>query len=50
MIATLVARGPTQRKRVYVDLDARLKTVTNDFPNRNTMDSLRGIAHNLQFN
>ena len=48
-IATLVARGPTPRKRVYVNLDARLKTVTNDFPNRNTMDFLRGIAHNLQF-
>ena len=48
-IASLIAQGPTQRKKKYVDLDARLKTITNDFPNRDIMDFLRGIAHNLQF-
>lgn len=48
-IATLVAQGVPPRKRVYVDLDNRLKTVTNDFANRTVMDFLRGVAHNLQF-
>ena len=41
-IACLIARGPTRRKRKYVNLDARLKIITNDFDNRNIMDFLRG--------
>ena len=48
-IACLVAQGPTPRKRKYVDLDARLKIIANDFANRNITDFLRGIAHNLKF-
>ena len=29
-IAGLVARGPIQRKRKYIDLDNRIKTIVND--------------------
>ena len=48
-IAGLVARGPTPRKRKYIDLDEGIKTITTDFHNRHIMDFLRGIAHNLQY-
>ena len=48
-IAGLVARGATQRKRKYIDLDNRIKTIVNDFGNRDILDFLRGIAHNLRF-
>lgn len=48
-IEALCAQGPPAKRRKYKDLDARLKTIVEDFANRDILDFLRGIAHNLQF-
>ena len=45
----LCAQGPPAKRRKYKDLDVRLKTIVEDFANRDILDFLRGIAHNLQF-
>ena len=42
-------REREEKKRKYKDLDARLKTIVEDFANRDILDFLRGIAHDLQF-
>ncbi len=50
VIEGLVAgRAPAPKRRKYVDLNARIVTIVNDFANRNSIDYLRGIAHNLSF-
>ena len=47
-IAHFVAgRPPTQQKRVYRDLNERVKTIVNDYGNRNIIEFLRGIQYNL---
>ncbi len=50
IIEGLVAGGPPPaQRRKYVDLNLRLLTVVRDFQNRQPIDYLRGIAHNLSF-
>ena len=39
---------PPQRRR-YVDCNQRILRIVDDFPNRQTIDYLRSIAHNLTF-
>ena len=39
---------PTQRRR-YIDCNARILTIVDDYPNRHHIRYLRGIAHNLAF-
>ena len=39
---------PAQRRR-YVDCNARISTIVDDYPNRDHIGYLRGIAHNLAF-
>jgi hypothetical protein len=39
---------PAQRRR-YVDCNQRILTIVDDFPNRQHIRYLRGIAHNLTF-
>ncbi len=45
----IAGRAPPQKRRKYADLDQRIITVVRDFGNRNSLDYLRGIAHNLTF-
>ena len=40
--------GPVQR-RVYRDVQQRIKNIVQDYENRNTIGYLRAIAHNFQF-
>ena len=40
--------APPPRKK-YMDSNARILTIVNDFANRNILDYLRGIAHNISF-
>ena len=40
---------PPQPRRRYRDLSARLLRVVEDYGNRGTMDYLRSIAHNIDF-
>ena len=49
-IACLISQGAPRRKKVYVDQDARIKNICQNYHNRSISDYLRGIAHNLQFN
>lgn len=39
---------PPQRRR-YVDCNARILRIVDDYPNRQRMDYLRSIAHNIAF-
>ena len=48
-IEALSAQEPPPQKKKYVDLDARIKYLVKDFENRDVVDFLRGIAHNLEF-
>ena len=47
-IETLCAQGPPTERRKYNDLDARLKTIVEDFANLDMLDFLGGIAHNIE--
>ena len=44
-IEALCAQGPPVKRRK----GSRLKTIVEDYANREILDFLRGIAHNLQF-
>ena len=47
-VAHFIAGTPSvEQKRVYRDLNVRVKTIVNDFNNRNIIDFLRGIQYNL---
>ena len=47
-VAHFVAGQPSvEQKRIYKDLNNRVKTVVNDYNNRNIIDYLRGIQYNL---
>lgn len=37
------------RKSAYQDIDRRILSIVNDYINRDVLDYLRGIAHNLKF-
>ena len=39
---------PPQRRR-YVDCNQRILRIVDDFPNRQRIDYLRSIAHNLAY-
>jgi hypothetical protein len=45
----LAGHAPQPGRKIYSDLKARVLTVVRDYENRNTLDYLRGIAHNLGF-
>jgi len=38
-----------QKNNKYAAISARIKTIVNDFENRNVIDYLRGIAYNFEF-
>ena len=40
-------RLPTKQKRKDLELNARIRTLVADYPNRNIIDYLRAISHNL---
>ena len=40
-IEALCAQGPPAKRRKYKDLDARLKTIVEDFANRDVLDFLK---------
>ena len=40
---------PPPQRRQYRELAARITTIVSDYANRNAIDFLRGIAHNLSF-
>ena len=40
---------PPRKKKKYKDTALRIQTIVNDFENRELLDYLRGIAHNLSF-
>ena len=44
---TAGAEPPREKK--YKDTALRIQTIVNDFENRELLDYLRGIAHNLSF-
>ena len=47
-IAHFVAGLPSvEQKRVYIDLNDRVKTIFIDYNNRNILEYLRGIQYNL---
>ena len=48
-IEALSAQEPPPKRKKYVELDARIKYLVEDFQNRDVIDFLRGIAHNLKF-
>ena len=48
-IEALSAQEPPPKRKKYVDLDAQIKHLVEDFENRDVIDFLRGIAHNLKF-
>ena len=35
------------QRRIYADCNARILRIVDDYPNRQVMDNLRHIAHNL---
>lgn len=41
-------QGPPKRKK-YQDLSTRITNLVRDYENRDVLDFLRGVAHNLQF-
>lgn len=45
----LVCKGPTQRKRKYIDMDNRKKKLLMILQTGTFLDFLRGIAYNLKF-
>lgn len=47
-IERCLAGEQLQRKKVYVTVDTRIKNLVNDYQNRNILDYLRGIIHNLK--
>ena len=49
-IEQLVAgRDPVTRKQKYIQLDERIRNVVEDYDNRDYLNYLRGIAHNLYY-
>jgi len=44
----LAGEAPPPRRRVYRDISQRLQTLVADYGNRDRLDFLRGVAHNLQ--
>ena len=48
-IEQLLAGRPQRAKRtVYVARDARILTIVTDYANRQIMDYLRGLSHNIR--
>jgi hypothetical protein len=43
----VIGAGESIRRKKYIDLDKRIKTIVLDFYNRSIMDYLKGIAANL---
>lgn len=49
-ITQLVAGNPVNRQnRRYAMMDVRIRTIAQDYANRNTIEYLRGIAYNFEF-
>jgi len=49
IIQNLVGFQPQPQRRRYRDCNARILAIVDDYPNRNRMQYLRSIAHNLDF-
>ncbi len=44
----IAGHPPPLKKRKYRDCDTRIRTIVDDYRNRNFIDYLRGIAHNFE--
>jgi hypothetical protein len=40
-------KSPTRKKKMYIDVDKRIKNLVNNYNNRDIISFLRGIAHNI---
>ena len=49
IIQNLAGHPPPARRRRYVDANQRILAIVDDFQNRDNMEYLRSIAHNLGF-
>ncbi len=43
----IAGQQPPVQRKVYLDTAQRIEDIVNDYENRNILDFLRGIAHNL---
>ena len=43
----LLAGEPQQKKKKYITLERRVRTIVEDLPNREILDYLRGISYNI---
>ena len=50
MTQIVAGRAGPRRKRRYEEIDKRITTVVEDYPNRDYVQFLRGIAHNFELN
>ena len=44
----LAGRPQRAKKTIYITRDARIRTIVADYANRQIMDYLRGLSHNIR--
>ena len=49
IIQNLAGHPPPAQRRRYLDCKRRILSIVDNFPNRERLEYLRAIAHNLQF-